>query len=431
MMSRHWLPLIAMMPASDQEETMSSIHHGINLMAETRHYPKYKDTFFRNKNKRMVSIPVHDRAYHDRYLSNFAEKREDHTVTRLKHKKGQVIETKQHESKVATKPIGYRPMLVNQYNTCDSTNTMGFFKTSEKWDDCQLVIAAQFRKWIASGAVHFIGRLSELKQQPQLDKVHTILPISVEKSKPRICTDGGPCKGISPDKIECKLTCIQEVIAASEEGTRYAITDDSNGFQNSLLNPWSARMMGLVFGDCVFTHNALPFGTTQSPGRYQQCNGAAINALALNGFCAFWYIDDRIELTLNTKFKIPAGHTSLGCALLAILLTMLGGWVNTAKSFFSPSTFVKFLGFELDSVEMSVSVPQDKYDKAICLMSDMWENDNLNIKKLEKLRGKVVSWQVVVPILKLFIREMTDIIRQAVLNDEWFWPRSKVKTNLD
>ena len=65
--------------------------------------------------------------------------------------------------------------------------------------------------WLRSGACQYVGKWSTFHDKPNLQIVNTVLPVSVERSKPRICTDGGCLKAISPKKIPCEL---DEVVKA-------------------------------------------------------------------------------------------------------------------------------------------------------------------------------------------------------------------------
>ena len=96
-------------------------------------------------------------------------------------------------------------MLYNQWLKNPTDQQIGEFKTSSKHMECQQTIADKMQEWIKSGAVSFAGKYANIKKNFPNGPVHTILPFSVERTKPRLCADGGGPKCISPDKIECKL----------------------------------------------------------------------------------------------------------------------------------------------------------------------------------------------------------------------------------
>ena len=99
----------------------------------------------------------------------------------------------------------------------------------------------QLKKWLQTGAIEYAGEFEHIMKTTN-PTVHTILPISIERTKPRVCVDGGAPKAISPEKIKCELDDIFKLMAASQKGCWYAKTDDSNGYQHINLNPQSSKM---------------------------------------------------------------------------------------------------------------------------------------------------------------------------------------------
>lgn len=88
------------------------------------------------------------------------------------------------------------------------------------------------------------------------------------------------------------------------------------------------------------------------------------------------------------------------------------------KSELIPNHLIEFLGFLLNSHDQTVSVPQHKHEK-FCQLVDEWAAQPVrDYKTLEKLRGKAISWLLVLTNSKLFIREMNSVIAKAVA-EEW------------
>lgn len=260
--SRHWQHFIHYMPEDQQSEVYSSIFHGVDITQETQHYTAMNPTFFRSKRSPMVSIPIFDVNYHYAY---------DHTHTDYDRKvetlirKGRKIKRFKKAPDWALKPFAYRPMLMEQYRQEDRDRPgPGFFPTSKKHLLCQETINQQGEKWLMTGALRLVGRYDELIKSKKLqEQCNTIMSISVEQTKPRVCCDGGCHKAICPNKIPCRLDTIEEVLKVVKPGALFIKTDDANGFQHVLLNQWSAPLCGIRIGDLVYTANALPFGLTQ------------------------------------------------------------------------------------------------------------------------------------------------------------------------
>ena len=99
--------------------------------------------------------------------------------------------------------------------------------------------------------------------------------------------------------------------------------------------------------------------------------------------------------------------------MLVLLLVAFGGYINYAKCVFEPTRKIEFLGFNINSQDCTVAVPEEKYKKAMAAIDEFLEAPFLDVKSLEKLRGRLCSWFLVIPILRLFIREQNQIIRKA------------------
>ena len=123
---------------------------------------------------------------------------------------------------------------------------------------------------------------------------------------------------------------------------------------------------------------------------------------------------------------IRKNKTFLGAALMAIMLVGFGGYVNCEKSTFGPVRQIDFLGFDIDSVKQTVAVPELKYVKTMALIDQLLTEDKLDVKLLERVRGKLVSWLICIPICKLLIREQTDVLTKSTAKDRLFWTRKQL-----
>ena len=264
MFSKHWLPLIQYMPDHQKRQTYDSVWHGVDVTQETRHYTAARPTFYRSRRKPMMSIPVFDSKYHYHYDQTHTDYEPKLIET---HKNGKITTKAAVAPEWALKPFGFRPMLMKQQRKEPNKKMLGpgVFPTGDKHLECQVTIGDQIGKWLNTGAMVLVGTVDQWRNSRELscDRCHTILPFSVERGKPRVCTDGGCLKAVSPDKIDCKLDAIQSVLKAAKPGAFFIKTDDSNGFQNTLLNDWSSAFCGVQLGNLIFAATALPFGLTQ------------------------------------------------------------------------------------------------------------------------------------------------------------------------
>ena len=260
------------------------------------------------------------------------------------------------------------------------------------------------------------------KNLTQMNLSIQLSALVVERNKPRLCIDGGPHKAIGKDKLPCQLDAITEVLADIQPGMYMSKIDDSNGFMHVNLNKWSQPLHGFQFGSIIYRAIALPFGLSVSPPKFQMLNKVAVDALKRRGYAIYLYLDDR--LVLSTEKPRP-NETSVQNFALLCLLTAFGGFLSIKKCQFIPTKRMDFLGFILDTRKCSIEVPKEKYEKAkLQIQAWLKSKKHFDIHDLEKIRGKLASWMIVVPLMRLFIREQNAIIQQAYETGRFYLEKS-------
>ena len=87
------------------------------------------------------------------------------------------------------------------------------------------------------------------------------------------------------------------------------------------------------------------------------------------------------------------------------------------KSHFIPTRQVTFLGLNYDTEKQTVSVPLEKYEKTCRQIEEFIRGVYLNgekfydMKLLEVIRGKLVSWFVVVQNYSYYIKEANEALK--------------------
>ena len=244
----------------------------------------------------------------------------------------------------------------------------------------------------------------------------------MERSKPRLCIDGGPHKAIGSEKLPCELDAITEVLADIQPNMHMVKIDDSNGFMHVNLSTWSKPDHGFKFGSLIYRAIGLPFGLSVSPPKFQMLNKVAINALNRRGFLAYLYLDDRLVLS---TVRPPPNHTSKQNFGLLCLLTAFGGFLSLSKCQLIPAQRMEFLGFILDTKKQTVEIPKQKYSATMEMIQKWLQSSTyFDIHQLEKIRGKLNSWLIVIPMLRLFIREQNEVIRKAYDQNNFYMAKS-------
>ena len=119
------------------------------------------------------------------------------------------------------------------------------------------------------------------------------------------------------------------------------------------------------------------------------------------------YLDDMLLMSQTIEELLISRDTVI------FLLTHLGFVINLKKSMLNPVQKIEFLGLEIDSVAMKLSLPQRKVEE-IVQMSQNALNNKITLRELTQLIGKLTSTiQAILP-AKLQIRFLQQIQIKAL-----------------
>ena len=135
----------------------------------------------------------------------------------------------------------------------------------------------------------------------------------------------------------------------------------------------------------LYEFNALPMGLSSSPRKFTKVMKPSLAYLRQKGCTVSGYIDDFFIQGNDSR----ECYSSLEEAVLLFL--QLGFHIHPEKSVLIPSQSLTFLGFNLNSVSMTVTLTQEKKDQLESLCTEAMNWENLSIGFVAKIIGKVVS----------------------------------------
>ena len=134
-----------------------------------------------------------------------------------------------------------------------------------------------------------------------------------------------------------------------------------------------------------FQFNVLPFGLTSAPRIFTKILKPVFSKMREEGFCVLGYIDDSLIL----------GETREECTRaterLSQLLTELGFTINLEKSVLIPSKQITFLGYVLNSRNMTISPTEKKKQKALKLVKKLLGGSKFKIRYVASVIGLLVD----------------------------------------
>lgn len=273
-------------------------------------------------------------------------------------------------------------------------------------------VVETLRKWSKTGALKVI-KAGEKK--PNMTSALILVP---KGAGWRVCYDGSPLKFLETKTVTCKLDGVKEVMNVIQKGDVLIKLDDKSAFHHLLLDPMSSKMAAMTWGNTTFAYRAAAFGIPRIPSEYQLINGAPINFLRNRGHLMLLYLDDRLIIIRPKSDKerkdllegkiIPRSAFAI-CALAS----GLGTFIHREKSTFLPSQRLEYLGFIFDTEKETIAIPQVKWDKFQTEVKTILKGSHVNVKTLERIRGKCVHFMYVERRMRLYIREQNEEIKEG------------------
>jgi hypothetical protein len=90
-----------------------------------------------------------------------------------------------------------------------------------------------------------------------------------------------------------------------------------------------------------------------------------------------------------------------------------------------PTTVLRYLGFEIDTLLMMIRIPQEKIDKLRSILQPIILKKKVKVKHLESLTGLMAFCSKALPSSRAFIRRFYDILASIKVKKPYY----KVKIN--
>jgi hypothetical protein len=142
-------------------------------------------------------------------------------------------------------------------------------------------------------------------------------------------------------------------------------------------------------------------------------NNCAVSFLRQHGIPVSLYLDDRLVVEKNLSPKdlklIQQGKLAPKNAFLTCMaMIAAGGFISRKKSTFICSRQINFLGFDICTETETITIPPEKWSKFQSELDLVKKSKSVEFKQLEKLRGKMCSFLLVISNMQLYIRKITE-----------------------
>ena len=172
--------------------------------------------------------------------------------------------------------------------------------------------------------------------------------------------------------------------------------DIARAYRNFRSDPLDWPLLCVSWGDDYYIDVSMPFGARASSCHMQRVADFIVRILEREGICGAMYLDDLVVVAPD-----PA-TAHLQYARVRALLKELG-LPEAADKTQPPSTNIKWLGIDIDSHEMSLSIPADKVREVLECMERCKSARSLHRKQLQSLIGKLMHLAKCVPPARVFM----------------------------
>ncbi|MEW8548538.1 MAG: reverse transcriptase domain-containing protein [Candidatus Thiodiazotropha sp.] len=207
-----------------------------------------------------------------------------------------------------------------------------------------------------------------------------------------------------------KFSTVDNAAALMKQGCYFAKVDLKSAYRSVSISERSQKVTGFkwTFGNqqAVYLRDTkLCFGAKLSPGIFHRLTQAVRRMMARKGYdLVVVYLDDFLIMADSKEICAAA----LQC--LVQLLRKLGFAIHWGKVV-DPTTKITFLGIELDSLEMTLRLPEGKLQSFYKELHSFLRRKRASKRHLQSLAGRL-SWAAgVVKGGRVFLRRIFDKIR--------------------
>jgi hypothetical protein len=145
------------------------------------------------------------------------------------------------------------------------------------------------------------------------------------------------------------------------------------------------KFLGFWWQNQAYTFQVCPFGLGSAPRLFTKIMKLVVAFLRRLGIRLILYLDDCLIMNQDRDQLIRDRDTALW------LLQNLGFLISWKKSILEPTQNLEFLGFQIESVDMRLTLPQDKIDDIQKRCQKLVESETTSVRKLAKVIGKLTA----------------------------------------
>lgn len=309
----------------------------------------------------------------------------------------------------AWEEIGANPVVLNWVR-----NGVHLIVNGQVEEDCRsFTLTSEQTEWlrveiqrlVAVKAIAWVGK----GERPQCIKC--VSPVFlVPKTGPkkwRLVIDNRRLNAMMVDQT-CKFEGIDQIIRNLGRGWWFITWDLAQGYHHVQMTKESAMWLGFQVGEDWYVYLVIPFGMKWSPFIFTKVVRPMIRQWRRMGLLTTSYVDD-FSLTHKEKETLIMQRDNCITPLMDKL-----GWVREeTKGCWEPTQQGEILGWWIDTVLGTISLPERKVLKILKVMKKVCKSSTMTKRELSQVAGLVQSTQKAFAPARLFCREWYNLIKNS------------------
>ena len=202
------------------------------------------------------------------------------------------------------------------------------------------------------------------------------------------------------EKKKFKMQTLKSILCLIRPKAFMSKLDIKDAYYSVPIHKNSVKLLKFEHKGQLFQFIALPNGYTEGPRKFTKLMKPPLAVLRKQAVSLADYIDDLF--TIGKTYSICSSNVDK----IIELLDSLGFVIHPDKSLFEPSQNMEFLGFIINTVDMSLRLTPNKEITIIELCSCILDSVTVSIRTLAKLLGKFASSFMAVPFGRLHYRAL-------------------------
>ena len=203
---------------------------------------------------------------------------------------------------------------------------------------------------------------------------------------------------VDVEYIHFKMENLKSVLQLMDDNCFMASIDLKDAYYSVNIHESFRKYLRFFWEGQLYQFTCLPNGLTSAPRCFTKLLKPVFSKLRSEGFVSVYYLDDTWLMGRSVSECLENVKSTIAVLEKACFL------INCVKSLFQPSQTVTFLGFVLNSVNMTVTLPHDKRIQILEYCQSLLHVTDISIRYVSTVIGTLVASLPAVQYGALFYR---------------------------